>query len=288
MRVLWLSLVALAMPSVVPGDEAADRIKQIAGKAELLRRAPKKFAVFLDAAPDGSTVSVRLEGDEAATTWPVLPDAEIKVHGWWGRLAQCRQGDRVWIWFTADRQKQPRAVLMLADEISEQDIHNTPPVLAAADPEQRTVTLKTSSGEQRTLALAEGAELRRTEDGFEFRTPSDEAFQVNTGANMYAQTAGETVRLLLDQESLEHVRGRQQEWLRRLWREKGLPGTVTVLHPLGGEMEVLLDHEAIRWGRSLKTGDEVRLTTAEPIVAVVRHVRPWRERTLVRLVVSGW
>ncbi|HUG90125.1 MAG TPA: hypothetical protein VML55_04780, partial [Planctomycetaceae bacterium] len=100
--------------------------------------------------------------------------------------------------------------------------------------------------------------------------------------------AGETVRLLLDQESLEHLRGQQRGRLRQDWREKGLPGTVTVLHPLGGEMEVLLDHEAIRWGRFLKPGDEVRLKTAEPIVAVVRHVRPWRERTLVRLVVSGW
>jgi hypothetical protein len=48
----------------------------------------------------------------------------------------------------------------------------------------------------------------------------------------------------------------------------------------------MLDHEAMRWGRSLTTGDVVRLTAEPPIKAVVKAVAPWRERTQVRLVVG--
>src|SRR5262249_36213982 len=47
-----------------------------------------------------------------------------------------------------------------------------------------------------------------------------------------------------------------------------------------------LDHEAIRWGRSLKTGDVVHLSVEPTIKAVVKSVTPWRERTVVRLVVG--
>src|SRR5262249_186826 len=47
------------------------------------------------------------------------------------------------------------------------------------------------------------------------------------------------------------------------------------------------DHEAIRWGRSLKPGDKVTLQTVPPSPAVVKYVRPWRERTQLRLVVAG-
>jgi hypothetical protein len=52
-------------------------------------------------------------------------------------------------------------------------------------------------------------------------------------------------------------------------------------------MELLLDHEAMRWGRALKLGDKVTLATPMPINAVVKEVRPWRERTQLRLVVAG-
>ena len=52
-------------------------------------------------------------------------------------------------------------------------------------------------------------------------------------------------------------------------------------------MEFMLDHEAMRWGRSLKLGDTVTLQAAPPIPAVVKHMSPWRERTQVRLVVHS-
>jgi hypothetical protein len=52
-------------------------------------------------------------------------------------------------------------------------------------------------------------------------------------------------------------------------------------------MDFLLDHEAMRWGRALQLGDEVSLRADPPIRAVVKRVTPWRERTLLRLVVHG-
>jgi hypothetical protein len=39
----------------------------------------------------------------------------------------------------------------------------------------------------------------------------------------------------------------------------------------------------MRWGRSLNSGDKVRLQAGKPIAAVVKQVRPWRERTQVLL-----
>jgi hypothetical protein len=116
------------------------------------------------------------------------------------------------------------------------------------------------------------------------------------------------------------------------WEREGLPGSVTFAH-VAGEVEVTLDHEAMRWGRSLKAGDKVELEdlgarpvhsrlgqgfvlpTPSPIQtgsgeirpwmipkadplglmgpdairvkAVVKDVKPWRERTRVTLVVNG-
>ena len=56
---------------------------------------------------------------------------------------------------------------------------------------------------------------------------------------------------------------------------------------VAGEADVMLDHEAMRWGRSLRPGDKVSLAADPPIPAVVKEVRPWRERTQVRLVING-
>jgi hypothetical protein len=55
-----------------------------------------------------------------------------------------------------------------------------------------------------------------------------------------------------------------------------------------GEMDLLLDHEAMRWGRSLKVGDKVTLRADPPIKALVKGVQPWRERTQLRLVVNSF
>ncbi len=42
----------------------------------------------------------------------------------------------------------------------------------------------------------------------------------------------------------------------------------------------------MRWGRSLSAGDTVHLQADPSIKAVVKSVAPWRERTVVRLVVG--
>ena len=92
---------------------------------------------------------------------------------------------------------------------------------------------------------------------------------------------------MLDAPAFEQRHAEQQRYLRDQWLSKGLPGTITFLHVFSGEMELMLDHEAIRWGRSLKPGDEVRLSSGPGIAAVVKDVTPWRERTQLRLVVNG-
>ena len=87
-------------------------------------------------------------------------------------------------------------------------------------------------------------------------------------------------------EAIDAKRAAQQAWLRERWVADGLPGTLTFHHVFSGELELTLDHEAMRWGRSLATGDTVRLAADPPITAVVKAVAPWRERTRVRLVVG--
>jgi hypothetical protein len=166
-------------------------------------------------------VSLLLDGEKVAKVWPVEPDAEIKVNDWWGRLNQFKPGQRVWAWLKLNRAKQPVAVAMLADELSEWDMHGS---------------------------LKDGA-------GKKFP-------------------------------DLEEKQSAQKTWLRQLWEADGLPGSVAFAHVFSGELDVMLDHEAIRWGRSLKTGDVVHLRASPPIRAVVKHVAPWRERTQVRLVVG--
>src|SRR5438128_4519770 len=108
------------------GKKVADKIKEIAGTAEYLRDVPKHFATLKAVDAGRNQVTLLIEGEVLAKIWPLAPDAEIKVMGWWGRLADFTLGDRVWVWFRTDRKKQPIAISMLADEISEQEIHGEP------------------------------------------------------------------------------------------------------------------------------------------------------------------
>ena len=78
----------------------------------------------------------------------------------------------------------------------------------------------------------------------------------------------------------------QKEWLRQKWIAEGLPGSLAFVHNFSGELDLLLDHEAMRWGRSLKAGDAVELQGDVPIKAVVKTAQAWRERTQLRLVVG--
>ena len=248
-----------------------EKIKEIAGTAEFLRSVPKHFA-RLEAADAGRRqVRLLLEGDKLAKVWRLTEDAEVKVHGWWGRLDQLQAGDRVWAWFKLDRRKQPVAVMMLADEPSQQDIHGA------------GVTLTARRGDRLTLKPAKGSDLSRTLPTTALREAAD---KLALQTKVYVQSAGGKVRLLFDAAGFEAARARQKEVLAQHWASEGLPGTVTFLH-LSGESDFMLDHEAMRWGRSLKPGDKVFLQADPPIPAVVRDGPPWRERTQLRLVVHG-
>jgi hypothetical protein len=83
------------------------------------------------------------------------------------------------------------------------------------------------------------------------------------------------------------ARDQQKDWLRQRWTAEGLPGSVGLVQLYNGEVDLVLDHEAMRWGRSLKRGDKVTISAEPAIDAVVKSVRPEREKTQVRLVVKS-
>ena len=141
---------------------------------------PKPFATVKAVDTAVRTVTLLLDGEKEPKVWPVEPDAEIKVGGWWGRLGQIKPGDRVWAWLKLDRKKSPVSVVMLADETSEFDMHGG---------------LKPEKDQKPKL------------------TP----------------------------EQVEAARTTQKAWLRKLWAEEGLPGTLTFHHVFSGELELALD-----------------------------------------------
>jgi hypothetical protein len=277
-----LIFLALIIAAPAPGTaddakKAADNIKEVSGTAEFLRSLPKRFAFLQNVDQARRQVTLLIEGETLSKTWPLMPDAEIKYHGWWGRLDQFQVKDRVWVWFKTDRRQQPTAVAMLADELSEQDIHATAPTIVTQ--QKGSLTIKGQGGD-RTLKSDSTTAVYR---GKARASPDS----LQSGDKIYLQSSAKGARLILDGPAFELLRAEQKAALRQRWADQGLPGTVSVLHIFSGEMDLLLDHEAMRWGRALKLGDKVTLQAAPPIPAVVKSVQPWRERTQVRLVVNG-
>jgi hypothetical protein len=249
-------------------------LAEIAGKSEYLRSVPKHLATLKAVDRVKRTVTLLVEGDSLPKVWELTPDAEVKVAGWWARLEHFTIGDRVWAWFETDHEKQPVAVFMLCDELSGQDMHLAGSKIETVD--GKSITVKTGKAAARTLQVT-GAEVFRGKE----KASSD---SLKAGDEVFIQSAGDKVRSILDSPALEERRAAQKAALRQRWAEEGLPGTVSVLHRFTGEMEIMLDHEAMRWARSLKPGDKVTLPGPAPINAVVRHMKPWRERTQLRLV----
>ena len=157
-QVKWFAWSAEHPHTSVHGLPSRDQEKVISGASEYLRSIPKRFATLRGVDVGGHRVSLLIEGESLAKVWPVTPDAEIKVNGWWGRLDQLRVGDRVWAWFAVDRRKQPMSVCMLADELSEQDIHGEG--VAVVSVQAKDFSFKTAKGDTRRLGLAK-AELER-------------------------------------------------------------------------------------------------------------------------------
>ena len=109
---------------------------------------------------------------------------------------------------------------------------------------------------------------------------------LQVGETVHVQTAGGSARLILDPAAFERRREAQKVALRKRWADEGLPGTLVFAHPERREVELMLDHEAMRWGRSLKAGDRVTLRAASPVEAVVRQLRPWLPRHCKRCSVA--
>ncbi len=276
---LLLGLMA-SLPAAEPANPVEKNSMEIAGTAEFLRSVPKRFATLQAVDAGKGRVTLLADGEKQPRDWPVVPDAEIKVAGWWGRLDQFMPGQRVWAWFRTDRAKQPVAVAMLADELSEQDIRGG--VLAVVEATASRLTVKSPRGAAWQLAVGAETQCFRGKE-------SVAASDLKAGDRVYVCSDGGRARLVLDPAAFAARQAEQQALLRKRWTEQGLPGTATFLHVFSGEMECMLDHEAMRWGRSLKPGDKVTLAAppGAPIAAVVKDVRPWRERTQLRLVVNG-
>ena len=120
---LLLAVAAMSSRAAAPPVRSTDRIiREVAGTAEFLRSLPKEFATLVRVDAKGRTVTLRFEGKKAERVWPLTDDAEIKIDGWWGRLDQLVAGGRVWVWLATDRKKKPKAVAMIADDLSQQDI----------------------------------------------------------------------------------------------------------------------------------------------------------------------
>jgi hypothetical protein len=255
-----------------------------AGPLGNLDVAARRFGILKGADPGRHRVTLLLEGDAESKEWPLRPDAEVWRAGWWGRLNELTVGERVWVWFDTDRDKQPVAVSLIADELSEQDLYGPVKVKAVDVPDrgQVTVTLETVRGGKPAVrkVKAANAELYRGD-----AKAAHDSLQV--GETVHVQTTGEDARLILDLAAFGKRRAAQKAVLGKRWADEGLPGTLVFSHRERREVELMLDHEALRWGRSLQVGDQVTLQAAQPIPAVVRQFRPWRERTQVLVGLDG-
>ena len=273
-------LVAFASPQ---DPKAAEKI--LKERATLLRSAKKLYAAFIEADPAKGVIRLRSEEDGQEKTWAIDADAEVRVRGWWGALEDLDKGDRLWFWVRLDRDGKPRAVFMLADEISEQDIHQVPYVLSSVDAGKREVELrrKLDGKNEEVRPLKLGAALTVSDDG-DLLLGSIRAKPKGT---VFVQTSGKELLRIVTPEGLPDLKKDQKERLEARWRKAGLPGTVTGLHAVTGELEVLLDHEGMRWGRFLKSGDPVKIHLDRSVDGVTLETRAWNERTRVTLAAAG-
>jgi hypothetical protein len=253
-----------------PPKDPTDPKQIVLDRSSFLRTAVKSYSAFVRA--DGAKLVLRPEGESQERSFEIDPDAEIRVQGYWGGLEDLAAGDRVWTWTRLDREGKPRAIIMIADEISEQDIHQVPYVLTSVDAAKREVVVK------RKL---DG----KTEEARTLRTPP--GLDLKPDATVYVRTTGPELLAVETLDGLAALKLKQKARLEERWRKEGLPGTIGAFHPLVGEVEIVLDHEAIRWGRALKPEDRVQIRLEKPVHGAVLEMRPWNERTRVTIAVTG-
>jgi hypothetical protein len=287
-HVKWFAWAAEYPETSIYGKESAkadykpliDKNADVAGPQGNLDVTSRRFAILNDVDSRHQRVTLLLEGETEPKVWPLRPGTEVWHAGWWGRVDQFTLGDRVWVWFETDSAKQPVAVSLLADELSEQDLYAPVKVkdVSASGADADTVTLGTvrdGKSLARTIKLANADVLRG-----DVKVPHD---SLKVGDQVHVQTTGDAARLILDPAAFETRRSAQKAALRQRWTDEGLPGTLIFSHPERREVELMLDHETSVWGRSLEAGDEVILQAGNHFPAEVRQLRPWRERTQVLL-----
>src|SRR6516162_6733130 len=93
---LPLAFALLSQPAHAADPKPAEAMKEVAGSAEFLRSVPKHFAVLKGMDRAKRRVTLLMDGEKEPREWPLDPDAELKLNGWWGRLDQFPIGDRVW------------------------------------------------------------------------------------------------------------------------------------------------------------------------------------------------
>src|SRR5262245_3015449 len=223
-----LLLVLLGGDGIGQGDKADpkklnDKVKEIAGTAEFLRSVPKHFATLKTVDPARNQVTLLIEGEVLPKVWSLVPDAEIKIMGWWGRLSDFTLGDRVWVWFKTDRKKKAVAVCMIADEISQQDINGVPltvknvTAVIKGDGPPNQAEFEAGKGKLRVLDIGRG------------RLDVGEKYFVQSAAGTNDKTAI-GARLVFTAKELEAARQKQKLALRERWAKDGLPGTIGFVH----------------------------------------------------------
>jgi hypothetical protein len=161
---------------------------------------------------------------------------------------------------------------LLADELSEQDLYAPVEVKAvtSSGPDAGTLTLETirnGKPTERTVKVA-GTEVFR---GDAKARPES----LKAGEQIHLQTTGESARLVVDPAAFEQRRAAQKAALHGRWAAEGLPGTLVFSHAQRREVEIMLDHEAMRWGRSC--GDHSCCHSKTPVVSLMpSDVRPHR------------
>jgi hypothetical protein len=283
-QVKWFAWAAEYPESSIYGESSAKRDYKpstskdanSAGAYGNLDASSRHFGILKRADPQRERITLLIEGERGPKEWALSPGAELWSAGWWGRLDQFTVGDRIWVWFEKDRANQPVGIALLADELSEQTLY-APLTIKAMEPLSFEM-VRAGKSVVRTVERA-NAKVYRGNSKARHDT-------LKAGETFYVQTTGEEARLILDAAAMEQRRTTQKAALSRRWAREGLPGTLMFSHSGSHEVDVVLDHEAMHWGRSLQPGDKVTVQADSAIPAVVRQLRPWRERTQILLAID--
>ncbi len=264
-----------------PTDQSHLEISEPLGNQDVTVR---HFAILKDFDAERRQLTLQVEGDPEPTVWFLEPGAEVWYSGWWGRLDQFTKGDRVWVWFSGKR-NQTESISLLADELSEQNFYGPGNIesVSPVNADHSSVVVKLSRGGKpmtRSVGVSNENLLQNNATSSENAASKVDA--------CFFQSTGDEARLLWTPAVFEQHRMRQMAELNQRWTNDGLPGIVAFQHANRRQLEVMLDHESLSWGRTLQPGDRVTLESSSELQATstpatVQQLRPWRERTQLLL-----